>query len=156
MQICEHLEIENIFLNKKLDDKDSILRFIADICVQRMVVNDSNLLYDGMKQREQTMSTGVGNGLGFPHTTNPEVKKATIFLIRLATSVDFEALDNLPVDIILSLVIPENQTTLHLRLLARISRLCRNPNFIQSVRESSDTKKLWHLIKKMEETMALP
>ncbi len=153
MQISEHLEVENIFLNKKLNDKDSILRFIADICVQRAMVNDSNLLYDGMRQREQTMSTGVGNGLGFPHTTNPEVKKAVIFLIHLATPVNFEALDNLPVDIILSLVIPENQTTLHLRLLARISRLCRNQKFIQSVRESSDTKELWHLIKEMEETM---
>lgn len=154
MQISKHLDKENIFLGLQLQDKTSVLRFIADTCVRKKVAEDADRLYTGMMQREETMSTGVGNGLGFPHTTHPEVSKATLLLLRLETPVDFEALDGKPVDIILSLVIPENQTTLHLRLLARISRLCRNPEFIQTVRNAASSKALWQEIQKIEASMA--
>ncbi len=150
MEICEYLKSEYIFLNSLLSNKESVLRFIADTCVVHGVAKDSALIYEGLHTREQTMSTGVGGGIAFPHTTSMEVKDPAVFLIRLAEPIDFDALDNLPVDIVLALVIPEDKTTLHLRLLARISRLYKNTDFVQMVNTSGDSMKLWGDIKDLE------
>jgi PTS system nitrogen regulatory IIA component len=154
MKICQHLQIEHIFLNIRIPNKESVLRFIAEACARNGVVEDSEMLFGGMQKREQTMSTGVGNGIGFPHTTSWETKKPAVLLIRLAEAIDFEALDDLPVDIILALVIPENKTHLHLQLLAGASRLCQNPEFLKAVRRAENSKRLWEEIKNLEEKMA--
>jgi fructose-specific phosphotransferase system IIA component len=154
MKICQHLQIEHIFLNIRIPNKESVLRFIAGACARNGMVEDSEMLFEGMQKREQTMSTGVGEGIGFPHTTSWETKKPAVLLIRLAEAIDFEALDDLPVDIILALVIPENKTHLHLQLLAGASRLCQNPEFLKAVRWAENSKKLWEEIKNLEEKMA--
>ena len=100
------------------------------------------------------MSTGIGNGIGIPHATTAEAKEAALLLIVLAEPINFEALDNRPVDTILALVLPENQTTLHLRMLAAISRLCQKPGFLKFVRGATDSKTLLEEIKRLEEEIA--
>lgn len=154
MKIWKHLRTEHIFLNAPLSNKETLLRFVADTCARNGVVKDASALYKGMQNREQTMSTGVGGGIGFPHTTSQEAKEAAILLIHLAEAIDFEALDDLPVDIIFALVIPENERGLHLRILAGVSRLCRNPDFLKAVRKAENSEGLWTEIKNLEEKMA--
>ncbi|MBN1932084.1 MAG: PTS sugar transporter subunit IIA [Desulfobacterales bacterium] len=154
MKIWKHLRTEHIFLNTPLSSKETLLRFVADTCARDGVVKDASALYQGMQDREQTMSTGVGGGIGFPHTTSQEAKEAAVLLIRLAAAIDFEALDAVPVDIVLALIIPENETRLHLQILAGASRLCRNPNFLKAVRKAENSEALWTEIKNLEEKMA--
>jgi mannitol/fructose-specific phosphotransferase system IIA component (Ntr-type) len=153
MEIWKYLRVEHIFLNVLIPDKKASLRFIADVCVRSGIVKDDLLLYEGLQKREQTMSTGVGHGLGFPHTVSGEANDATIILIHLAEPIDFEALDALPVDIILALIVPENETTLHLQLLAGVSRLCKSPEFLEAIRKATSSKNLWYLIKELEESL---
>lgn len=151
MKICDYLRTEFIFLDAELSDRESVLQFVADICVKHGVANDATLIYDGLLDREQTMSTGVGKGVAFPHTTCIEIKEAAVFLIRLIEPIDFNSLDNFPVDTVVSLVIPADKTTLHLRLLARISRLYKKPAFIKAVRVADNSNRLWEDIKRLEE-----
>ena len=154
MKIWKHIRTEHIFLNAPLANKETLLRFVAATCARDGVVKDASALYKGMQNREQTMSTGVGGGIGFPHTTSREAKEAAILLIRLAEAIDFESLDDFPVDIIFALVIPENERGLHLRILAGASRLCRNPDFLKAVRKAENSEALWTEIKNLEEKMA--
>jgi len=154
MKIWKHLRTELIFLNKVLPDKNALLHFIADTCQTQGVVKNRTSLFDGMKHREDTMSTGIGMGIGLPHTTNHEVDSLTILLIRLADPIDFDAIDGMPVDIVLSLVIPEHETMLHIQILAGISRLCQNNSFIHAVKEAESSRKLLHTIQQLEEHMA--
>ncbi|MFC1852503.1 PTS sugar transporter subunit IIA [candidate division CSSED10-310 bacterium] len=151
MKCCDYLQ--DIFLDASLPDKEAVLRFIADACVQKGVAKNAAQIYEGLENREKTMSTGVGEGLAFPHTVSLEAKDAAVFLIGLAEPIDFEALDDQPVDTIMALVVPENKTTLHLRLLARISRLCKNPVFIQTIRQADNAEKLLAEIRKFEDEM---
>ena len=153
MKIWKYLRAEHIFLNTLLPDKKTSLRFIADVCVRSGIVKDDLQLYEGLQKREQTMSTGIGDGLGFPHTASWEANDATIILVHLAEPIDFEALDDLPVDIILALIVPENKTPLHLQLLAGVSRLCKHPEFLEAVRKATSSEDLWYLIKNLEESM---
>ncbi len=154
MKICDYLKPEYIFLNTLLTDKESVLRFVADSCVQKGVVKDAALLYQGLENREKTMSTGIGGGIAFPHTTNTEVEDAAILLICLSKPMEFEALDNRPVDTIIPIVVSDTRTDLHIRLLARISRLCKNPDFLGAVRRAESPDKLWEDIKGLEAATA--
>ncbi len=151
MKIWENLKPENIFLNAPLPDKDAALRFISDACVRNKIVNDGNAVYEGMKNREQSMSTGIGGGIALPHTMNAEAKSPAVLLIRPAGSLDFDALDRKPVDIILALIIPENQRDVHLQMLAGISRICKDRNMLKAVKQSGNAEQLWEQIRTLED-----
>lgn len=155
MNISDYLDARNIFLDAYLQDKTAVLEFIADVCIKNRVAKNKEEVYQGLLEREQTMSTGVGGGLAFPHTTIAEAGQAAVILLRLARPVDFDALDKKPVDVILSLIIPRKDREIHVRLLARISRLCREPAFIEAVRSSADPFELLREMQKVEGEKAL-
>lgn len=151
MKISDYLRTENIILDIQLPDKSAVLRFIAETCIKNGVAADEAVVIEGLIEREKTMSTGVGGGLAFPHTTSAEVEEAAVILVRPAKPVSFEALDKKPVDIIVALIIPQKDRELHVRLLARISRLCREPEFLDAVRNSRDPSSLKREIQKIEQ-----
>jgi len=151
LKITDHLKKENIFLNAPINTKPDVLRYISDACRQNGAIQDSDLLYNGLVEREQTMSTGVGGGIGFPHTANPEIRQASVILIRLAKPIDFESLDQQPVDIIIGLIFPASDPGIHVRMLARVSRLCQNPEFIDAIKQADDTDLLLEQIKTLED-----
>lgn len=150
MKITDYLSKENIFLDVELPDKIAVLDFIAKIAEKSGVVKDSSALFEGLLQRERTMSTGVGRCFGFPHTTSPEADNAAVILVRLSKPIHFDSLDNKPVDIILSLIIPQRYPEIHVRLLARISRLCQNSRFVTAVRENSAPSAVWQAMADLE------
>ncbi len=154
MKIWKYLSPENIFLGLALSSKDGILRYVADACQHSGIVQNPEPIYQGLVLRENMMSTGVGGGIGLPHTTCADVEDAAVMLIRPAEAVDFDAIDHVPVDIVLALIIPENNLALHLRILAGISRLCKNMDFLNAVRTETDSKKLLYAIENIENHMA--
>ena len=155
MKVSEYLPSTQILLDVDIGDKDNLLRFIADACVGSGIIADGDLLYQGMKNREETMSTGVGDGIGIPHTASREVTTAAIFLVRLLKPIDFQSLDGTRVDVVIALAIPEEDKTLHIRLLARVSRLCRNREFMNMVRQARSADDLCLEIEKLEEDIMI-
>lgn len=151
MKITDYLSTQNIFLDVDLPDKLSVLKFIAKACAKNGIVSDSQALLKGLQEREETMSTGVGKGLAFPHTISAEVRDASVLLIRPASPVDFDALDKKAVEIILALIFPKTKPDIHVRLLARISRLCREPDFLASLKNNANPPQLWQQISQAEE-----
>jgi len=154
MEIYKRLKTEHIFLNASLKDKDEVISFVADTFARDGVVANARLLYENMKKREETMSTGIGDGIGIPNTTSWETNDPALLLIRLADPIDFKALDGLNVDIILALIVPENRTHLHLQILARISRLCKRTEFLNFVRQTNNPNDFWEGIRRIEEEIA--
>ena len=150
MKLTDHLKKENIFLDAALADKSSVLKYIADACARNDIVNSSKILHEGLVEREQTMSTGVGNGIGFPHTANPQAREAGVVLIRLATPIAFESLDNQPVDIVLGMIFPASDPGIHVRMLARVSRLCQNRDFLDAIRHAETADSLLEQMKLLE------
>jgi fructose-specific phosphotransferase system IIA component len=151
MKICNFLKADHVFLDQPLPDKDDVLRFLAEMGYEAGLVKNKKGLLDGLLRRERIMSTGVGDGIALPHAAIPDVEGAAVLLVRLADPIDFEAIDNLPVDIILALILPEGQTHLHLQLLAGLSRLCKNPEFLALIRLSQDSNALWQALQTLEE-----
>ncbi len=97
-------------------------------------------------QREKLGSTGVGNGVAIPHGKLSKLNNLFGLFARLERPIDFEALDNEPVDLIFLLLAPEHAGADHLKALARISRLLREPSTIERLRASRDRAALYSVL----------
>ncbi len=151
MRIWKYLSADHIFLDAPCEDKETALKFAADSLFQTGAVKHAQKTFEALLAREKLMSTGIGSGIGIPHALTHEAFDLAIILIRPEKPIDFNALDGKPVDIIIPLVVPENETTLHLRALAGISGLCKKAGFLQLVRKAKDPELLSKEIKETEE-----
>jgi nitrogen PTS system EIIA component len=97
-------------------------------------------------QRERLGSTGVGNGVAIPHGKLPKLNKLFGLFARLDRPVDFEALDNQAVDLIFLLLAPEGAGADHLKALARVARLLRDPEIVEKLRSSHDAEALYAVL----------
>jgi mannitol/fructose-specific phosphotransferase system IIA component (Ntr-type) len=151
MKITSHLFPEQIRLDVPLGDKGSVLRFVAEVLQDATAGGNADKIFAALAKREALMSTGIGGGIAIPHALTPEVDDLAIILIRLRSPIPYEALDNLPVDIVIGMAVPEHETTLHLRALAGISGLCKKPGMLAQIRRAGDPGELWERIRRAEE-----
>jgi PTS system nitrogen regulatory IIA component len=95
-------------------------------------------IFDKVLQRERLGSTGLGRGTAIPHVESRSLKSVVCLFARLNKPIEFDSLDGEPVDLIFLLLAPEHASGDHLKALARISRLLREPSAIERVRASKD------------------
>ncbi len=103
-------------------------------------------VYEALQQRELLGSTGVGRGIAIPHGRLPSLQKIFCIFARLEHPIDFEAPDEEPVDLVFLLLAPEHAGADHLKALARISRLLREPQSIEKLRTAPDRTSLYALL----------
>jgi PTS system nitrogen regulatory IIA component len=99
-----------------------------------------------LMQREKLGSTGVGNGIAIPHGKLPTLPKLFGLFARLDRPIDFESLDGQPVDLVFLLLAPEGAGADHLKALARVARLLRDPEIATKLRESRDAESLYSVL----------
>jgi PTS system nitrogen regulatory IIA component len=103
-------------------------------------------IFEILLQREKLGSTGVGNGIAIPHGKLPKLDKLFGLFARLDRPIDFEALDGQPVDLVFLLLAPEGAGADHLKALARVARLLRDPDIAAKLRESRDMDALYAVL----------
>jgi PTS system nitrogen regulatory IIA component len=103
-------------------------------------------IFDTLLQRERLGSTGVGNGIAIPHGKLGSFNQLFGLFARLERPIDFEALDDQPVDLVFVLLAPESAGADHLKALARIARLLRDPSVAQNLRNSRDEAALYAVL----------
>jgi len=103
-------------------------------------------IFETLMQREKLGSTGVGNGIAIPHGKLAKLDKLFGLFARLERPVDFDALDAQPVDLIFLLLAPEAAGADHLKALARVARLLRDPDVARKLRESRDAEALYAVL----------
>ncbi len=103
-------------------------------------------IFDSILQRERLGSTGVGDGIAIPHGKLVICPRIFGVFARLERAVDFEALDGLPVDLMFLLIAPESAGADHLKALAMIARLLRNPALATQLRGTRDALALYSVL----------
>ncbi|HEX4409557.1 MAG TPA: PTS IIA-like nitrogen regulatory protein PtsN [Xanthobacteraceae bacterium] len=103
-------------------------------------------IFDILMQREKLGSTAIGNGVAIPHGKMAALTRLFGLFARLDRAVDFEALDNQPVDLVFLLLAPEGAGADHLKALARIARLLRDPSVAQKLRASHDAESIYAVL----------
>ena len=95
---------------------------------------DKNLLLNNLIKREKIGTTTIGNGIAIPHVQNDQITKPSCIVAILSDGLDFDALDNNPVDLIVFLILPEVNKSENLQILAQVSRLLRNTDITDKLR----------------------
>ncbi len=95
---------------------------------------DARVIFDAVLERERLGSTGIGAGIAIPHARLPEMEHVQAVFARLTTPVDFDAVDELPVDLVFLLLAPQEASAEHLKALARISRAMKRSEFAERLR----------------------
>jgi nitrogen PTS system EIIA component len=103
-------------------------------------------IFDALLQRERLGSTGIGEGVAIPHGKLSTVKNIFGIFARLERPVDFDALDNAPVDLVFALITPETAGADHLKALACAARMLRDPAMVATIRATRDAGALYSLI----------
>ena len=103
-------------------------------------------IYSALTERERLGSTGVGNGIAIPHAKLAKLTRLWGLFARLPTPIDFNSIDEQPVDLIFMLLAPVNSGAEHLKALARVSRLLRDTSICEKLRGSSDAAAIYALL----------
>jgi PTS system nitrogen regulatory IIA component len=107
---------------------------------------DERKLFDRLLERERLGSTGIGGGIAIPHGRLGNLDKPCGLFARLAHPVDFDSIDERPVDIVFLLVAPEGAGADHLKALARVSRLLRDRSLVEKLRATESADALYALL----------
>ena len=155
MRLTDILQPDCVIVPLDAADKKQAIFTLADRLVAKTPIADADALKQAIWQRETTRTTGIGHGIGIPHGKAPGVDQLRMVIGRTATPIDFGAIDSKPVDLILLLASPIDQTGPHIQALARISRLLTDPDFRQQLKEAQSPEALYELIANHEAQTAV-
>lgn len=146
MKISEILTKKNIIKDLKSFDKESVLEELSNFLKDRgEIPNKENLLLS-LLEREKLGSTGIGENVAIPHAKIRDIDKIITVFARSQIGVEFESLDQKPVNFIYLILAPENSTGQHLKALARISRLFKNPSLRESVLRANEIDQIYSIL----------
>jgi PTS system nitrogen regulatory IIA component len=145
MEIADILNIESVFAKLPATSKKQALQELAKRAAQITGLHERSV-FDVLLERERLGTTGVGNGIAIPHGKLPELNKICGLFARLEKPIDFEAVDDQPVDLIFLLLAPEGAGADHLKALARVSRLLRDRKTCEKLRGSDESDALYSLL----------
>ena len=129
--------LDHVLLGLKATSKRQLLRSLAQ-AASRVTGVDAEAILEALLQRERLGTTGLGEGIAIPHARIADLPAFTGFFARLAKPVDFEAVDGRPVDLVFLLLAPEGAGADHLKVLARVARLLRDPEIREALRACPD------------------
>lgn len=135
MQIGDFLDRGAISLRVKAAEKRQALAVVAEMAARSFGLETGDIL-DALAEREQAGSTGVGYGVAVPHARINGLSRMRAVFIRLEHPIDFDAVDDQPVDLIFALFAHPNAGSEHLRALARVSRLLRQSDLREQLRKA--------------------
>jgi nitrogen PTS system EIIA component len=145
MQIAELLSPEGVLPSLKVKDKKQLLRELAGRAAEITRLPKDRIL-ETLVERERLGTTGVGQGIAIPHGRLDGIKKITGIFVRLETPIEYEAVDNEPVELVFMLLAPEGSGADHLKALARVSRLLRNQTACEKLRKAATAEALYAIL----------
>jgi PTS system nitrogen regulatory IIA component len=151
MHLTELLSPDSIIAELKGRDKPAVLEELASVLVSKSPGLDLEDLVNVLLEREKLGSTGIGDGIAIPHGKVPRLDRLLVSFGRTSEGVSFDAMDDRPVHLFFLLVAPETSAGLHLKALAKISRLLQDHTLKKSLREAQDQNAIFDLISQWEQ-----
>ena len=150
MKLTEILSADCIKVPVQATDKTSVITELVDLLDQRDKLSNRDLVLRAVLEREATRSTGIGYGLAVPHGKCSGCPKLTMAIGKPASPVDFGSTDGKPVELIVLLASPPDQTGPHIQALARISRLMLMEDFRTQIINAENAAAVFDIITKHE------
>jgi nitrogen PTS system EIIA component len=145
MDLSDLIRPEAVIGSLKANSKKQAIQAISEKAAELTGIPEREI-FDTLLQREKLGSTGVGGGIAIPHGKLASLDGIFGLFARLPKPIDFEALDDQPVDLVFLLLAPEGAGADHLKALAQIARLFREPGVVGKLRASSDKSALYAVL----------
>jgi nitrogen PTS system EIIA component len=145
MDIAEILSPQAVFERLRAPTKKKLIGELA-ACAAGVAHLDAGKVFETLWEREKLSSTGVGHGIAIPHARVQKLDRIVGLFAHLDEAVDFESIDEAPVDLVFTLLTPSDAGADHLKALARVSRLMRNAVFCEKLRAANDRAQLYALL----------
>lgn len=145
MDLSDLLGNDAVSVGLKAKSKKQVIQELAGQAAAKTGLSEREI-FDTLLQRERLGSTGVGNGIAIPHGKLTRLDGLIGFFAKLDHPIDFDALDDEPVDLVFLLLAPEGAGADHLKALARIARQLRDATVAQGLRDATDAETVYELL----------
>jgi nitrogen PTS system EIIA component len=145
MELADILSEDSVLVLHKVADKSELLRTLSERAAEVTGI-EAAAVYDAVAAREALGSTGLGNGIAIPHGKLPGLKRVTALFARLLEPMDFDAIDDEKVDLVVTLLAPTGAGADHLKALARVARLLRTDSLVKSLRSTAEPDRLHEIL----------
>ncbi|MDV6331372.1 PTS IIA-like nitrogen regulatory protein PtsN [Asticcacaulis sp. 201] len=139
------LDRHAILGNVSVNSKRQALQMVADVAARQLGVDAADV-HQKLIDREKLGSTGVGMGVAVPHAEIKGLDRMHGVFVRLETPVNYDSIDDAPVDLIFALLAPENAGTEHLRALAKVSRVLRQKDLREQLRKMENPDAIYAVL----------
>jgi len=146
MDLTNFLPDNSIVLNCKSKSKKNVLEIISKF-MSEVTSTKEDIIFEKLYEREKLGTTAFGNGIAIPHARIDNISEAKIMLLKLEKPIEFEAIDGNKVDLILSLLVPNNKDEIHIELLSNVAEMLDDNIFREKIRQSSDELEILSLIR---------
>ena len=151
MKITDLLSIDSIEIGSSYKDKDELLKNAVKLMCRSGIINNEKEYLNSVLEREKESTTGVGNGIAIPHGRCKAVDKAGLAAIVLNKPVEYEALDNKPVELLFLIAAPEDKGNVHLEILSKLAMMLMDQDFTFKLKNSRTAEEFIRVIDEAEE-----
>ena len=151
MKITDLLSIDSIEIGSSYKDKDELLKNAVKLMCRSGIINNEKEYLNSVLKREKESTTGVGNGIAIPHGRCKAVDKAGLAAIVLNKPVEYEALDNKPVELLFLIAAPEDKGNVHLEILSKLAMMLMDQEFTFRLKNSRTAEEFIRAIDEAEE-----
>lgn len=153
MDLSDLISQDAVLASLKANSKKQVIQELSERAGTLLGVPARDI-FDHLLQRERLGSTGIGQGVAIPHAKLASLDGLFGMFARLDKPIDFDAIDDEPVDLVFLLLAPEAAGADHLKALARIARLMREPGTAQKLRASHDSAAIYAVLSRSAEPNA--
>ena len=145
MELADILSEESVLVCTDITTKHDVLARLAQK-VSDLTAQPAAEIFEALNDRESLGSTGLGNGIAVPHGKFAAIKGVMAVFMKLDRPVDFDSVDDQPVDIVMMLLAPMGAGADHLKALARVARILRTDSIVDDLRRTSDPARLYAIL----------
>ncbi len=148
MTLSSILSTDQIILEMEATDRWQAIDELMAKLVECGKVSEekASLIKEAVRKRESTMSTGIGNGIGLPHASTPHIDEVVAVFGRSVKGINFDSIDDQPVNVVLLLLVPQGQIQKHLQTLGNISRLFHSNELRQSINKARSAETIFDIL----------
>lgn len=151
MDVSDFLSQGDVVPCAKVSSKRQLLQLLADQAAEATECSAQDV-FEILMAREQLGSTGLGNGIAIPHGKIKGLNSVIALFARLDAPIDFDSVDDQPVDLVFMLLAPEGSGADHLKALSRVARLLRTDSVVEELRATKDKDAIYQLLTRDDES----
>jgi len=137
---------ETVATSVAINSKKRLLEYVAELFSVQNPQLEVTAIFEKLIERERLGSTGLGKGIALPHARIDGLENAQAVFLKLQDAIDFDAMDNKPIDLVVALLVPAEATEAHLQILAGLAGFFNEDENCKLMRNTDDHQKLIDLL----------